>query len=102
MLRPHPDHPGKILADRFCAPARLAPSTLALDLRVPPNRLTRIVNGQRGITVDTALRLARYFGNRPEDWLTWQMEWELAEARDTGREHAISQEVRPRAARQAA
>lgn len=99
MLNPNPQHPGRILAERFLSPLRLAASPLAVELRLQPNRMTELVAGKRNITVDTALRLARYFGNRPEEWMTWQMEWDIAQARKAGIEDRVKDDVRPRAAR---
>ncbi len=59
-------HPGEILAEDFMAPVGLNANKLALSLRIPANRFTATVAGQRGITADTALRLARYFGTSAE------------------------------------
>ena len=62
---------------------------------MPVNRITMILNGQRGVTADTALRLARYFGTSPQLWLNLQKTWELRRAEiDTGRE--IAERVAPR------
>jgi antitoxin HigA-1 len=61
-------HPGRVLAEEFLKPLGL--SATALALRVPANRITAIVNGERAVTADTALRLARYFGTSPELWIT--------------------------------
>ena len=58
-------------------------SRLALELRVPATRLTEIVHGRRGITADTALRLARYFNTTPKFWLNLQTSYDLAVAADT-------------------
>ena len=70
---------------------------LARDLRVPPTRTSEIVNGRRGITADTALRLARYFGTTPEFWLNLQQAYDLRRAqREAGK--AIARQVHPRAA----
>lgn len=99
MLNPNPPHPGQVIAERYLTPLRLTATALALDMRVNPNRMTEIVAGRRHITVDTALRLARYFGGRPEEWMAMQAEWEIAQARKTGVEARIFDDVRPRAAR---
>jgi addiction module HigA family antidote len=77
-----PVHPGEILAEDFIAPRSLTANRLALDLRIPANRLTEIIRGRRGITADTALRLARYFGTSAELWLGLQAEYELRKAKD--------------------
>lgn len=77
-----PVHPGEILAEDFLAPIGLSANSLALSLRIPANRITAIINGTRGITADTALRLARYFGTSAELWMKLQNDYDLAVARD--------------------
>ncbi|CAO3406272.1 HigA family addiction module antitoxin [Azospirillum largimobile] len=62
-------HPGEVLREEFLVPLDLSAHALALALRVPATRIGEIVNERRGITADTALRLARYFGTTPELWL---------------------------------
>jgi antitoxin HigA-1 len=64
-------HPGEHLADAITA-LGITATQLARDLRVPPNRITAILQGQRGITADTALRLARYFGTSAAFWMNLQ------------------------------
>lgn len=73
-------HPGQVLAQHL-ADFGLTASDLARDIDVPVNRVTAIINGQRGVTADTALRLGHWFGVEPEDWLGLQLEYELALAR---------------------
>lgn len=73
-------HPGQVLA-QYLAEYGLTASDLARDIDVPVNRVTAIINGQRGVTADTALRLGHWFGVEPEDWLGLQLEYELALAR---------------------
>ncbi|WP_363348540.1 HigA family addiction module antitoxin [Methylocystis echinoides] len=73
-------HPGQVLAQHL-ADLGLTASDLARDIDVPVNRVTAILNGQRGVTADTALRLGHWFGVDPEDWLGLQLEYELALAR---------------------
>ncbi|MEK4034605.1 HigA family addiction module antitoxin [Methylocystis sp. IM3] len=73
-------HPGQVLAQHL-ADLGLTASDLARDIDVPVNRVTAIINGQRGVTADTALRLGHWFGVDPEDWLGLQLEYELAVAR---------------------
>lgn len=73
-------HPGQVLAQHL-AEYGLTASDLARDIDVPVNRVTAILNGQRGVTADTALRLGHWFGVAPEDWLGLQLEYELALAR---------------------
>lgn len=90
-------HPGEILREEFLAPLGMSANALARELRVPPNRITAIVNGTRSVTADTALRLARYFGTTPEFWINLQAAHDLSLARaHSGRE--IARAVRPRAA----
>ena len=68
-----PIHPGEVLLEDFKKPLGLSQYRLAKDINVTPIRISQIVNGQRAITVDTALRLARYFGTSPEVWLRLQV-----------------------------
>jgi addiction module HigA family antidote len=77
-----PIHPGEVLAEDFMGPRGLSASQIALDLRVPANRITDIVRGKRGITADTALRLARYFDTSPEMWLHLQIDYDLRMAQE--------------------
>ena len=77
-----PIHPGDVLQD-LLAEAGLTTNALALALRVPANRIGSIIKGQRGITADTALRLARYFGTSAQMWLNLQSKYDLAVAEDT-------------------
>jgi len=77
-----PVHPGEILQEEFMKPLGLSQYALAKALCVPQMRIHDIVHGKRGISPDTALRLARYFGTTPEFWLNLQMLWELETTRD--------------------
>ena len=87
-------HPGEILREELDT-LGLSANALARALGVPVNRITLILNGQRGITADTALRLARYFGTTPQMWLNLQQTWELRRAEiETG--SRIAARVRPR------
>ncbi|WP_457796625.1 HigA family addiction module antitoxin [Methylocystis sp. S23] len=74
-------HPGRILA-RHLSDLGMTASDLARDIDVPVNRVTAIINGQRGVTADTALRLGHWFGVDPEDWLELQLQFELSLARE--------------------
>jgi addiction module HigA family antidote len=76
-----PIHPGEILREEFLAPLGLSQNALARALAVPPRRINEIVLEKRGITADTALRLARYFGTTPELWLHLQTGYDLRLAR---------------------
>jgi addiction module HigA family antidote len=76
-----PIHPGEILLEDFMKPLGISINQLARDLDVPPNRISAIVNGTRGITADTALRLGTYFQVSPETWLGLQLDYDLRLAR---------------------
>ena len=91
-----PIHPGEILQE-LLGEAELSVHALALALRVPANRVGAIVKGERGISGDTALRLARYFGTSPKLWMNLQASYDLAVAEDALREK-IEREVLPRSA----
>jgi addiction module HigA family antidote len=77
-----PVHPGEILHEEFMKPLGLSMNKLALDLRVPVTRIADIVGERRGITADTALRLARYFRNAPVFWMNLQTRYDLEVAQD--------------------
>ena len=72
-----PIHPGEVLLEDFMKPLGLSQYRLAHDIGVTPIRISQIVNGQRAITVDTAMRLARYFGTSAAVWLRLQVRYEL-------------------------
>lgn len=74
-------HPGEMLREEFLVPLGISQNALALKIRVPATRIGEIVNGKRSITPDTALRLARFFGNSPEFWLNLQLMHDLSRAR---------------------
>jgi len=69
-------HPGEVLAHKLEA-VGVSPTELARQLHVPANRITQIINGKRGITGDSALRLAHWFGNEPEFWMSLQAHYDL-------------------------
>jgi addiction module HigA family antidote len=75
-----PTHPGEMLLEEFLTPMGLSQRDLALGIRVPYQRVNELVNGKRGVTPSTALRLARYFGNSPGFWLSLQHRWDLYQA----------------------
>ena len=89
-----PVHPGEHLREDFLKPYRLSMNKLAIDLRVPVTRIADIVAERRGITSDTALRLARYFKTSPEFWMNMQVRYELDLAEDEQRSE-IERDVRP-------
>ena len=76
-----PIHPGEILFEEFMQPMDISINRLARELGVPPNRVSEIVNGKRGISADTALRLGKFFNVSPETWLGLQAEYDLRMAR---------------------
>jgi addiction module HigA family antidote len=88
-----PIHPGEVLLEDFMKPLGLSQYRLAKDIGVTPIRISQIVNGQRAITVDTAMRLARYFGTSAAVWLRLQVRYDLevAEKELSGR---INREVK--------
>jgi addiction module HigA family antidote len=88
-----PIHPGEILADELDE-LGLSANAMALALRIPANRLTEIINGKRGISADTAMRLARYFGTSAQMWMNLQSHYELEVAEDDLAER-IAREVQP-------
>ena len=92
-----PIHPGEILREEFMKPFGLSQNALAQALRVPPRRVNEIVLEKRGITADTALRLARYFGTSAELWTGLQADYDLRLARYE-KARRIEQEVEPRVA----
>ena len=92
-----PIHPREILREEYLTPLEISINCLARDIGVPPGRISEIVNGKRGITTDTALRLGRYFKVSPELWMGLQTEYDLRVARRAvGKE--IERKVRPHAA----
>jgi addiction module HigA family antidote len=76
-IKLHPVHPGEVLLEEFLKPMGLSQNRLALDISVPPRRINEIVLGKRSISADTALRMARYFGNSPQFWLGLQRDYDL-------------------------
>lgn len=89
-----PIHPGEILRADFMEPLHLSMNRLALDLRVPVTRVAEIVHERRGITPDTALRLARYFNTSAGFWMNLQTAYDLEVAEDKF-SRAIEREVQP-------
>ncbi len=72
-----PIHPGEILMEDFIEGFGITQNRLAVSIGVPPRRINEIVHGKRGITADTAIRLARYFGTSDELWMNLQSNYEL-------------------------
>lgn len=77
-----PTHPGEMLLEEFLNPMGLTQRELADAIRVPYQRVNDIVNGRRGITPSTALRLAKYFGNSADFWMNVQLRWDMYFARE--------------------
>ena len=92
-----PIHAGEILREEFLLPLGMSANELALALRVPATRINDIVNQKRGITADTALRLARYFGTTSRFWMNMQASYELEVAQDRLGD-LLQREVVPRSA----
>ena len=95
-----PVHPGEVLQEEFLEPMGLSQSKVALAIGVHPRRINEIVLGKRGITADTALRLAKFFGTSAELWLGLQKDYELDVATDEVGD-LIDREVRTLASIQA-
>lgn len=89
-----PVTPGEVLREEFMMPLSLSANGLAEKLGVPANRISGILNGDRGITADTALRLGRCFGTSPEFWVNLQTHYDLEVARRAS-EKAIAKKVKP-------
>jgi addiction module HigA family antidote len=76
IMTRQPIHPGEILSDEL-AELSLSASALARQIKVPPNRISQIIQGKRAITGDTALRLGHWFGTNPQFWLNLQSQYDL-------------------------
>jgi antitoxin HigA-1 len=92
-----PVHPGVVLKADLLEPLGMSVNKLATELHVPANRLSQIINGKRGISADTSLRLARYFGFTPEYWLNMQAQYDLEVIRRRSIQK-IEKEIKPREA----
>ena len=76
-------HPGRILHEKFLKPTGLSQNALARELGVPPRRINEIILGKRGISADTALRLAKRFGNSARYWMALQADFDLETAKQS-------------------
>lgn len=85
--------PGEILSEDYMKPMGLTQNALARELGVPPRRINEIIHGKRAITLDTSLRLGRFFGQTPRFWLNLQTECDLRNAGQLI--ERIAHEVRP-------
>ena len=92
MLRPV--HPGEVLNEEFLVPMGITQYRLAKDIRIPSRRINEIVLGKRGISADTALRLARYFSTSADVWMNLQNRYEVEMARMTNGE-TIERQISP-------
>ena len=90
-----PIHPGEILAEEFMKPLGLSQSGLAIALRIPNQRVHDLVHGRRNITLDTAARLARYFGVGTAFWMNLQTHYDLEKAEDEGFFERLAQDIHP-------
>jgi addiction module HigA family antidote len=90
-----PLHPGEVLHEDFIVPTGISIHRIAMDLRVPANRIAEIVKGERAVSADTALRLARYLGTSPEFRLGLQSDYDFEKAKDQLAAR-IAPEVHPR------
>ena len=88
-----PTHPGEMLLEEFLVPMRLTQRELADGIHVPYQRVNDIVNGRRGITPSTALRLAKFFGMSADFWMNLQLRWDLYFAQKD--EDRALQEIHP-------
>ncbi len=92
-----PVHPGEILREDYLKPLEMSANALAKALRVPASRINDIVLGRRGVTVDTAMRLVRYFGGDVQSWMNLQVAYEIRTAEKT-LTRKVKKEVSPFAA----
>jgi len=92
-----PSHPGETIREDYLEPLGMSVLQLAKALGLVPSRVNDIVRGRRGVTADTALRLARYFGTTPKFWLNLQALYDLRMAEDAAADR-IAREVKPRQA----
>ena len=82
-LMQNPSHPGEVLAELYLEPLGMGAIELAKRLHVPRTRVERLVRGDTALTVDTAIRLSRFFGNTPEFWMNLQRSYDLARVRES-------------------
>ncbi len=82
-LLKNPCHPGEVLAELYLEPLGMSAPALARHLKVPRTRVERLVRGETALSVDTAMRLAKFFGTTAEFWIDLQRAHDLARARDT-------------------
>ena len=88
-----PTHPGEMLLEEFLTPMGITQKDLADNIEVPYQRVNEIVNGRRGITPSTALRLAKFFEMSPDFWMSLQLRWDLYFARQD--ENKVLERIQP-------
>jgi antitoxin HigA-1 len=88
-----PTHPGEMLQEEFLTPMGITQRELANAIRVPYQRVNEIINGRRGMTPSTALRLAKFFGMSADFWMNGQLSWDLYHAQKA--EQAALKSIRP-------
>ena len=88
-----PTHPGEMLLEEFLKPMEITQKELSNLLQVPYQRINEIINGKRGVTPSTALRLAKVFGMSEDFWLNLQLRWDLYRAKK--KENRILQKIKP-------
>ena len=91
-----PTHPGEILREEFLQPLGISQRELAAGIHVPYQRVNELINGKRGITPSTALRLAKYFGTTAGFWMNLQLRWDLYQTQQ--KETKQLEEIEPRLA----
>lgn len=96
----HYPHPGEILKTEFLDELGITQYRLAVDTKIPHSRVTAIIKGRRSVSTDTALRLARYFGNSPEFWLGLQQDYDLRNLQEAAL--LVEEEVAPYGAKKTA
>ena len=79
----NPSHPGEVLVELYLEPLGMSALALAKRLNVPRTRIERLVKGETSVTVNTAMRLSKFFGTTPEFWMNLQRAHDLAQARDS-------------------
>jgi addiction module HigA family antidote len=90
-----PVHPGEVLRKEFMEPLRLSANALAKALHLPPSRVNDIVLERRGVTADTAVRLARYFGSSAQFWMNLQAPFELRVGETSADTKRVVREIKP-------
>ena len=82
-LLENPSHPGEVLVELYLEPLGMSALALAKRLNVPRTRIERLAKGETSVTVNTAMRLSKFFGTTPEFWMNLQRAYDLAQARDS-------------------